>query len=190
MFIPLFVLLLLLMLIATVILVGIIAVPVAIVRRLQPHRPPSHMPESQYADDARRLVREIKETLKACPITYEQKTELLRQVRDIPGSVVRALHRLQRLRRIRKIAKRSTDAAGAAAVLDDIMRMERQIVDELRRTHETLLEVPVTLMKVDVARGERNLDRIIVALGETNQRLNDLADSYGEVRAERNLGYP
>jgi len=48
----------------------------------------------------------------------------------------------------------------------------------------------VTLMKVDAARGERNFDRVIVALSETNQRLNDLADSYGEVRAKRNLGYP
>jgi len=186
-FVPLFILFLL-MLIAIVILVGIIAVPVAIVRHLQPHHPPSRMAESQYADDARRLVREIKETLKTCPIAYEQKTELLRQVRDIPAGVVRALHRLQRLRRIRKIARRSADVA--AAVLDDIARMERQIVDELRRTHETLLEVPVALMKVDVARGERNLDRIIAALSETNQRLNDLADSYGEVRAERSMGYP
>lgn len=189
MFIPLFILLLL-MLIAIVILVGIVAVPVAIARRLQPHRPPSRMAESQYADDAQRLVREIKEALKACPIPYEQKTELLRQVRDIPGNVVRALHKLQRLRRIKKIAKRSEDAANAADVLDDIVRMERQIVDELRRTHETLLAVPVTLMKVDAARGERNFDRVIVALSKTNQRLNDLADSYGEVRAKRNLGYP
>jgi len=191
-FIPLFILLLL-MLIAIVILVGIVAVPVAIARRLQrlqPHRPPSRMAESQYADDAQRLVREIKEALKACPIPYEQKTELLRQVRDIPGNVARALHKLQRLRRIKKIAKRSEDAANAADVLDDIVRMERQIVDELRRTHETLLAVPVTLMKVDAARGERNFDRVIVALSETNQRLNDLADSYGEVRAKRNLGYP
>ncbi len=188
MFVPL--LLLLLMLIALAIVAGLIAAPIAIARHLQPSRPPSKMPESQYADDARRLVDEIKAALKICPIPYEQKTELLRQVKDIPDNVVRALHKLHRLRRIKKIAKRSDDATNADSVLNDIKVMERQIVGELRRTHETLLSVPVSLMKVDVARNERSLDRIIAALSETNQRLNDLADSYGEVRAKQNLSYP
>ncbi|BCX03343.1 MAG: hypothetical protein KatS3mg053_1281 [Candidatus Roseilinea sp.] len=189
MFIPLL-LLLVLALIAMAILVRLIVPFVAIARRFQSERPPAKMPEAQYADDARRLVDEIKAALKTCPLPYEQKTALLRQVRDVPNNVTRALCKLNRLRRIAKIAKRSEEAAHAAGVLDDIKAMERCIVDELRRTHETLLTVPVVLMKVDVARGERNLDRIIAELSETNRRLNDLADSYGEVRAEQNLSYP
>ncbi|MFN4294431.1 MAG: hypothetical protein ACK4JD_09890 [Thermoflexales bacterium] len=185
MFIP-FLLFLLLALIALAILLGL-AVPFAMfARRFQSERPPAGMPEGQYAADAVRLVDEIKDVLKSCPIPYEQKAELLRQVRDVPGNVNRAVCKLNRLRRIKKIAKR---AEGAANVLGEIEAMERGIVGELRRTHETLLTVPVTLMKVDVARGERNLDRIIAELGETNRRLNDLADSYSEVRAAQNLSY-
>lgn len=189
MFIPLL-LFLFLALIAIAILVRLVVPFIAVVRRFQAERPPAKMPEAQYAADANRLVDEIRDALKSCPIPYEQKTELLRQVRDVPANVNRAVSKLHRLRRIKKIAKRSEDVAGAADVLSDIAAMERCIIGELRRTHETLLAVPVTLMKVDVARGERNLDRIIAELSETNRRLNDLADSYGEVRAQQNLSYP
>lgn len=165
------------------IVIGLVAVPFIVARKLQQNSPPSHMAESQYADDARRLVNEIKGALKTCPLAYDQKSEVLRQVRDIPANVTRALHKLHRLRRIKKIAKRANGATNAADVLAEITLMEDQVVSELRRAHETLLSVPVSLMKVDAARGERTLDRIIAELSETNQRLNDLADSYGEVRA-------
>lgn len=176
-------------LILLAVVVGIVAVPVMVARKFVRNGPPSRMAETQYADDARKLVKEIKESLKTCPLDSEQKSQMLRQVRDVPDNVVRALNKLHRLRRIKKIAKRSEDVTNASDVLNDIKLMERQIVVELRRTHETLLSVPVSLMKVDTARGERNLDRMIAELSETNQRLNDLADSYGDLRAKQNLGY-
>ncbi len=185
MFIPLL-LFLLLSLIAIVILLGLAAPFVVLARRCRSERLPAKTPEGQYAADAVRLVDEIQDALKSCPISYEQKTALLRQVRDVPGNVNRAVCKLNRLRRIKKIAKRSEEAAH---VLSEIEVMERGIVGELRRTHETLLAVPVTLMKVDVARGERNLDRIIAELGETNCRLNNLAESYREVRAAQPPNY-
>lgn len=189
MFIPLLLFLFLALILIAVLVAGVATI-MAVARHAQFERPLAKMPEAQYAADANRLVNEIKDALKACPIPYEQKTALLRQVRVVPGNVNRALHKLHRLRRIKKIAKRAEDAANAPDVLSDIAEIERGIINELRRTHETLLAVPVTLMKVDVARGGRNLDRIIAELSETNRRLNDLADSYGEVRARQNLSYP
>ncbi|GIV83119.1 MAG: hypothetical protein KatS3mg052_0126 [Candidatus Roseilinea sp.] len=185
MFIPLL-LLLLLALIASVIVLGLAVPCVVLARRCRSERLPARMPEGQYAADAVRLVDEIRDALKSCPIPYEQKTALLRQVRDVAGNVNRAVGKLNRLRRIKKIAKRSEEAAH---VLSEIEVMERSIVGELRRTHETLLAVPVTLMKVDVARGERNFDRIIAELGEANRRLNDLAESYREVRTAQTPSY-
>jgi hypothetical protein len=116
---------------------------------------------------------------------------VLRQVRDVPDNVLKAVQKLHRLRRLKKIAKRSDESANAGDVLRDIKDIERRILDELRCTHETLLAVPVALMKVDAARGNRNLDRIMAELSETNVRLNDLAASHEELRSTgQSLRYP
>lgn len=176
------------MVVSFIILAAFIFVPVLVARNHGQNSVPAKMPESQYVDDARKLVNEIKETLKTSPLDNEQRAAVLRQVRNVPDNVLKAVHKLYRLRRLKKIAKRSEDAANADDVLSDIKDMERQIQTELRRTHETLLSVPVSLMKVDTARGDRNLDRVISELSATNQRLNDIATSYDEVRAQQSFG--
>jgi hypothetical protein len=63
--------------------------------------------------------------------------------------------------------------------------LEAHILAELRRTHQTLLEMPVALMKLDLARGDRDFQRMVAALDEANRRLYDLAESYEALRARR-----
>lgn len=188
MFIQTLLCLFLLLILIPILVVLIIAVVVS--RRAQPERLPVTMSEAQYAADASRLVNEIKDALRTCPIPYEQKTALLRQVGNVPNNVNRALHKLHRLRGIKDIAQRSENVPRAANVLSDIAEIERNIIDELRRTHEMLLALPVTLMKMDTVRGGRYLDRVIAELSETNHRLNDLAESYNELRARQDLRQP
>lgn len=149
----------------------------------------STMPEAHYASDARKLVREINETLKTSSIPAEQKAEVQRQIKDVPANVNKALNKLQRLRKIKKIAKRNEDASNSAQVLSDIRVMEQKIKDELLKSHEVLLSMPITLMKVDTARGSRDLDRIIESLGEANTRLTDLASGYDDLRTPGSYGY-
>lgn len=169
--------------VAFAVLAGFVLLPLITMSQRNKAAFPAKMPEAQYVDDARRLVNEIKETLKGSPLSAEQRNAVLGQVKDVPDNVVKAVQKLHRLRRLKKIAKRSEDATNSGEVLREIKEMERNIEEELRRTHETLLAVPVSLMKVDTARGNRNLDRIIEELSETNLRLNDLATSHEEVRA-------
>jgi hypothetical protein len=45
--------------------------------------------------------------------------------------------------------------------------------------------MPVALMKLDLARGDRDFQRMVAALDEANRRLHDLAESYEELRARR-----
>jgi large-conductance mechanosensitive channel len=174
-----------------IILASFVIVPMVVMNNHQRNSVPGKMPEAQYVDDARRLVNEIKETLKASALDADQRNAVLDQVRNVPDNVLKAVQKLYRLRRLKKIAKRSEDATNSAEVLRDIKDMEHRIQEELRRTHETLLSVPVNLMKVDAARSSRNLDRIVSELSETNLRLNDLAASQEEVRAAgQSFRYP
>jgi hypothetical protein len=147
------------------------------------------MPEAHYAKDARKLVQVINETLKTSPISSEQKSEVQKQMKDVTANLDRTLSKLERLRKVKKIAKRNEDATNSTEVLRDIKVMEQKIQEELLRTHEVLLSMPVMLMKVDAARGDRDLDRIIDNLSDTNHRLNDLATGYDDLRSNSSYGY-
>jgi len=174
--------LLLAMIVSFVIVAVFILAAASVLRNTNKHSVPPKMPESQYVSDAHKLVNEIKETLKTSPLDNEQRAAVLRQVRDVPDNVAKAVQKLHRLRRLKKIAKRTEDV-DTDVVLSDIKEMERRIQTELRHTHETLLSVPVSLMKVDTARSDRNLDRIVTELSATNQRLNDIASTYDDMKA-------
>lgn len=152
---------------------------------------PHKMPENQYAYDAGKLVNEIKATVKTCPMSAEQKSSLLRQVKDVPDNTAKALWKLYRLRKLKKMVKQSEYSENSAELLSDIKSMERNVIAELQRMRETLLPIPLALMKVDSARSERSLERIVAELSETNLRLNDLAAGYDEVRtASQSFRYP
>jgi len=170
---------LLMALITLAALIGLAALIAVAVRRRQEDRATS---EAQYAEDARRLVTEIQGILASSPLPPEQRAELLRQLNQVPQNITHALGKLGRLRRVKKIAQRSE---GAGAVLQELAHLEAQIVAELRSAHQTLLAAPVALMKLDLARGDRDLQRIIAALDEANQRLRDLAESYEALRTRR-----
>jgi len=138
--------------------------------------------EWAHVDHARRLVTETKDILASSSLAPKQRAELLRQLNQVPENIIRALGKLQRLRRVKEIAKSS---GHARAVLDEIAHLEAQILAGLRNAYQTLLAAPVTLMKLDLARGDRDLQHIIAELGEANQRLRDLAESYEALHERR-----
>ena len=177
-------------LILAAILFIFIGIPILIVKQSgsQISFDPS-LPEAHYAKDARKLVQVVNETLKTSHISPEQKSEMQRQMKEVTANVNRALNKLERLRKVKKIARRNEDASNSAQVLGEIRVMEQKIRDELRVTHEVLLSMPITLMKVDTARGDRDLDRAIDNLSNTNQRLNDLASGYDDLRSNNSYGY-
>lgn len=177
-------------LILAAILFLFIGIPILIVKQSgsQISFDPS-LPEAHYAKDARKLVQVVNESLKTSHISQEQKSEVQRQMKEVTANVNRALNKLERLRKVKKIARRNEDANNSAQVLSEIRVMEQKLRDELRMTHEVLLSMPVTLMKVDDARGNRELDRVIENLSSTNQRLNDLASGYNDLRSTNSYGF-
>lgn len=141
--------------------------------------------ERREADDVRRLAEEIGDLLKTSPLSQQQKADLRAQIKQVPENTSHALAKLNRLRRLKDIAQHQADSDYAAEVLRQLDDMEAQVHAQLRQMRYTLLDLSVALMKVDVSRGDGSLDRLIARLSETNQRLDDLADGYADVRSEQ-----
>lgn len=141
--------------------------------------------ERREADDVRRLAEEIGDLLKTSPLSQQQKADLRAQIKQVPENTSHALTKLNRLRRLKDIAQHQADSDYAAEVMRELEAMEVQVHAQLRQMRYTLLDLSVALMKVDVSRGDGSLDRLIARLSETNQRLDDLADGYVDLKAER-----
>jgi hypothetical protein len=141
--------------------------------------------ERREADDVRRLAEEIGDLLKTSPLSQQQKADLRAQIKQVPENTSHALAKLNRLRRLRDIAQHRADSDYAAEVIQELDAMEAQVHAQLRQMRYTLLDLSVALMKVDVSRGDGSLDRLIARLSETNQRLDDLAEGYADVKSER-----
>lgn len=184
-----------------VMVIGLAAVITLIILAYRKHsrefvEVPRKLPESQYARDAEKLIEQIREALGTSSISAEQRSAVEAQVSQVPRNLALALQRLHRIRKVKKIAKRSPDTQNLDAILDDVREMERRVQDELSRMHETLLSVPVSLLKIDVARNGRSIERIVEDLSDMNNRLGDVAETYDDLReddirrssAARNLG--
>jgi ElaB/YqjD/DUF883 family membrane-anchored ribosome-binding protein len=153
--------------------------------KAQPNQQRQRPDERREADDVRRLAEEIGDLLKTSPLSQQQKADLRAQIKQVPENTSHALAKLNRLRRLKDIAQHQADSDYAAEVVRQLDEMEAQVYAQLRQMRYTLLDLSVALMKVDVSRGDGSLDRLITRLSETNQRLDDLADGYADVRAER-----
>jgi ElaB/YqjD/DUF883 family membrane-anchored ribosome-binding protein len=153
--------------------------------KAQPNQQRQRPDERREADDVRRLAEEIGDLLKTSPLSQQQKADLRAQIKSVPENTSHALAKLTRLRRLKDIAQHQADSDYAAEVIRQLDEMEAQVYAQLRQMRYTLLDLSVALMKVDVSRGDGSLDRLIARLSETNQRLDDLADGYADVRSER-----
>jgi hypothetical protein len=141
--------------------------------------------ERNDAADVRRLAEEVADLLKTSPISAQQKADLREQTRRVPENTLRAVSKLQRLHRLKDIARRHSDEDYAARIVREIEELEAGLQAQLKHMRRTLLDISVALMRVDLARDDYSLDRLMRELSATNQRLNDLADGYADVRAER-----
>lgn len=141
--------------------------------------------ERNDAADVRRLAEEVADLLKTSPISAQQKADLREQTRQVPENTLRAVSKLQRLHRLKDIARRHADEDYAARTVCEIEELEAGLQAQLKHMRRTLLDISVALMRVDLARDDYSLDRLMRELSATNQRLNDLADGYADVRSER-----
>ena len=136
-------------------------------------------------NDVRRLAAEINDILKASPLSAHRKADLAVQLRAVPSTLAHAMSRLNRLHRIKDIADRAPDAEYAERVQRDLAAMEAEVQTQVHTLHKTLLDMSVVLLRVDKAKDDRALERLMTELSAANERLDNVAASYTDVQAER-----
>lgn len=154
--------------------------------RVIPYIDAAHRNQIEFLERADRLAREIRAALKHSPIAVERKATLERQAREIPDNLVKALWTLARLRRIAESIDPRYDPQGHAR--QDLTDMRDSIVSEMTHAIEVLSPIPVSLMKVELGRGDGAFDRLVSGLDETHKRLIDLSASYLEIKEWSHYG--
>jgi hypothetical protein len=146
--------------------------------RVIPYIDDAQRSESDLLERADRLAREVHEALKHSPVSPERKASFERQAREVPDNVNRALWNLARLRRLsNSLDPRSDPENQHRQAINDL---ENKTLAEMAQSVELLASLSVSLIQVELARGERSADRLLADLDESNKRLADLSSAYAE----------
>ncbi len=146
--------------------------------RVIPYIDDAHRSEIDLLERADRLAREVHEALKHSPVSSERKADFERQAREVPDNVNRALWNLARLRRLSvSIDSRSDPENQHRQAISDL---ENKTLVEMTQSVDLLASLSVSLIQVELARGERSADRLLADLDESNKRLADLLSAYAE----------
>jgi hypothetical protein len=146
--------------------------------RVIPYIDDAHRSEIDLLERADRLAREVHEALQRSPVSAERKAAFERQAREVPDNVNRALWNLVRLRRLSASIDPRSDPENQNR--QAISNLENKTLTEMTQSVELLASLSVSLIQVELARGERSADRLLADLDESNQRLADLSSAYAE----------
>ena len=142
------------------------------------------IPEAESYDSASRLVATIRASLQHAPISAAQASSIKEQANAVPCNIAENLRKLARLRQIGRLisgAGRTRNACDRPKEVAELRALERQLTVAIEGSLQVLMGIPVSLMKVELARDDRAVARILADLAETNLRLTDLAESWEEV---------
>jgi hypothetical protein len=146
--------------------------------RVIPFTDDEHRGEIDLLERADYLAREVREALKHSPVAEIRQATFERQAREVPDNIANALWKLARLRRLHTSIDTLSDQAdqNRQALID----LENKLLAEMTNSVELLAAIPVSLMKVELTRGDRATDRLLTDLDESNKRLVDLSAAYAE----------
>ncbi len=131
--------------------------------------------ETKQLQQAQNLLKEINRTLNEnSRISKEKKGK----IRDHSKAVVGKMKQhVEQLATIRKLGQSMNKEAQK-----ELAEMDFAIQIQLDQSLETLARTPVSILKVEVAGGDRTAERLIEQLDEANSSMRDLADSYQAIR--------
>lgn len=135
--------------------------------------------EQRLVEQADLLLDEAKVAVNRSTLSNDRKRELLTQAAQVPANVRKGAERLEQLARLRELAGES----ASAQVIAETRALERRVRADMGHSIDLLLQMPLTLTRIEVERANVDLDRVMEDLSETNARLNDTAEAARELRA-------
>ena len=149
--------------------------------RVIPYIDGAHRDEVELLERADHLTREIRSALKQSPLSDIRKADCERQASAVPDNMVNSLWTLSRLRRLNHMIEPRSDPGGQQR--QAIAELESKLRAEMRRSVDTLTTITVSLLQVELVRGDDRIARLMHDLDETNECLIDLSAGYAETRA-------
>lgn len=128
------------------------------------------------------LYLEVINAIEHAPISQEKKFAFRKQAFLVPYNISRALWRQSRLFRLYTSIQHDTKQASKSQ--KEIDTMIANLDTEISRSLDTLTTVSVSLMSVELALSDLEIDRLFNELGNSNNRLRELSDTY------KNAKYP
>jgi hypothetical protein len=128
-----------------------------------------------------RLLRGVRASLRRSPINAARRASIERQAREVPDNLVKGLWTLARLRHTQDSIDPRFDPGDQNRQEIEVIR--QRLLAEMTRSVETLSNIPVSLIKIEMARSDGSVDKVLSELDDSNKRLIDLSASYAEVRA-------
>ncbi len=149
--------------------------------RVIPYIDVMHRDEVKLLERADRLTREIDSALQQSPLPDIRKADCERRASAVPDNLVNSLWALSRLRRLGRLIDARSDIDGQQRHV--IAELESNLRVEMERSVERLSSITISLLQVELARGDDRVSRLMHDLDETNQHLIDLSAGYSETRA-------
>jgi hypothetical protein len=137
--------------------------------------------ERQMVKQAVKLTIAIAAALKNNPTIGADGALIQQRADEVPANMANALWRLDRLRRVKRtMEERLQDGLTNQT---DVVAMDRQIIAEMQRSLDSLAQLPVNMMKVELQQATRPAERLLAELNETNQHLRDIDTTFSDLHS-------
>jgi|CXWL01.1.fsa_nt_gi hypothetical protein len=137
---------------------------------------PQYRRGEQEISRASKLYLEATHALEHAPISQEKKFAFQKQAFFVPYNISKAIWRQSRLSDLYKSIQHNSKQATKSQ--NEINTMIDNLDTEISRSLDTLTTVSVSLMSVELALGDLEIDRLFNELGKSNNRLRELSDTY------------
>ncbi len=125
---------------------------------------------------AQELLEAIDDALRHAPIPSEQKLLIRKQSADVPQNITKSAEKLRRVWKLQDLARKHTGRSDP-----ELEQMEHSLVATMDDSLDLMFSIPKSLMKVETARDEKAVEKIIAELNETNRRMLDLAEAHADI---------
>jgi len=136
--------------------------------------------ENELVENAHTLAyHNLNDAIKHSNLSATEKSELKVKAQKIPDTIVDSMEKISRLRKL----KSSLDSGYSSEEITEVESMEKGIISEIESSMKILSSIPVKLTKMELAQGDRSFERLLAELDESNQRMQDVSDSWTDLRS-------
>lgn len=134
--------------------------------------------ERELAEQAIKLAGSVRESLRLnTRLSAQKKAAIQQQAQQIPANIAQSLWKLERLRDL------SQTLTGDPR--RELEELDFKLQVQMEHSLHVLKNMPVNLLKLEVASEDRALERLVNDLTDSNTKMRDLAESYADLKQAR-----